>query len=115
MLIQQLHARFSLKDLGQLNYFLGVEATYNETSMQLTQQCYIHDLLYRIGMTNCKPISSLVFYTRQLSRFSGVPMTDFLLYRNIIGYTICINIPCSSSGRNTLNAQTVSKIHRKKK
>lgn len=58
MLIQQLNARFSLKDLGQLNYFLGVKTAYIETSMHLNQQWYIHDLLYCTRMANCKPISS---------------------------------------------------------
>lgn len=36
-IIQSLHSRFMLKDLGKLNYFLGMEASWTATGLLLTQ------------------------------------------------------------------------------
>ena len=43
--IKQLADRFSLKDLGPLNYFLGVEAIFISSGLFLSQRKYIQDLL----------------------------------------------------------------------
>jgi hypothetical protein len=40
-LISALHSSFALKDLGPLHYFLGVEATWYEDGLHLSQQSYI--------------------------------------------------------------------------
>jgi hypothetical protein len=41
------------KDLGRLEYFLALEASYNSTGMQLTQRKYAFDLLHCVNMENC--------------------------------------------------------------
>eukprot|EP00261_Vitis_vinifera_P039100 XP_019080343.1 PREDICTED: uncharacterized protein LOC109123832 [Vitis vinifera] len=53
--IQQLSQRFSLKDLGPLTYFLGVEVTSHTNGLFLNQRKYIVDLLNRTHMTEAKP------------------------------------------------------------
>lgn len=44
--VKSLYSSFSLKDLGQLSYFLGIEVTYNSAGLFLSQQKYIIDLLH---------------------------------------------------------------------
>jgi hypothetical protein len=41
------------KDLGRLEYFLGWEASYNSTGMQLTQRKYAFHILHCVNMDNC--------------------------------------------------------------
>ncbi|KAJ9566142.1 hypothetical protein OSB04_002108 [Centaurea solstitialis] len=84
-LIQKLHARFALKDLGELNYFLGVQAEFTDHGLHLSQERYLLDLLQRTGMSECKPLSSPVSPGRQLSQFSGIPLDDPSLYRGMVG------------------------------
>lgn len=43
-LVTQLTATFSLKDLGDLNYFLGIEVLKNSSGLHLSQSKYISDL-----------------------------------------------------------------------
>ncbi|KAF5780127.1 putative RNA-directed DNA polymerase [Helianthus annuus] len=43
-LIGRLHSQFALKDLGQLSYFLGIQATFSEDVLHLSQQRYLLDL-----------------------------------------------------------------------
>lgn len=58
-LTSQLNARFSLKQQGLLNYFLGIEVkTQPDNSLLLTQSKYVRDLLQKTNMTLAQAISS---------------------------------------------------------
>ncbi|KAJ0787642.1 putative RNA-directed DNA polymerase [Helianthus annuus] len=84
-LIERLHSQFALKDLGALSYFLGVQATFHEDTLHLSQQRYLCDLLQRTGLAECRPLSTPVSSGRQLSRHSGDPLSDPTLYRSTVG------------------------------
>ncbi|KAL5564518.1 hypothetical protein UlMin_027682 [Ulmus minor] len=55
-LITVLNNSFSLKDLGQLNYFLGIEVKTIAEGLHLSQKRYIKDLLIKSKMDNAKPL-----------------------------------------------------------
>ncbi|KAL5554009.1 hypothetical protein UlMin_041410 [Ulmus minor] len=55
-LITVLNNSFSLKDLGQLNYFLGIEVKTTAEGLHLSQKRYIKDLLIKSKMDNAKPL-----------------------------------------------------------
>lgn len=75
-LIIVLHHEFAMKDLGLLNYFLGVEATFANNGLYLSQAKYIHDLLSRSSMLECKPVKSLVPLGAHLSSYDGDSFSD---------------------------------------
>jgi hypothetical protein len=43
--IRQLHSEFTIKDLGSLSYFLGLEATSTSAGLFLSQTKYARDIL----------------------------------------------------------------------
>lgn len=51
--VRGLSTRFSLKDLGPLHYFLGVEVLPSADGIILCQTKYIQDLLSECGMLEC--------------------------------------------------------------
>lgn len=53
----QLDEVFSIKDLGQLNYFLGTEVAKTSEGLVLSQRKYILDILKDNGMLGCKSSS----------------------------------------------------------
>lgn len=56
-LINEFNGRFSLKDLGPLNYSLGIKVSYPPSgSLFLSQGKYIKDLLRRTRMTKANSI-----------------------------------------------------------
>ena len=61
--VQALSAKFSLKDLGNLNYFLGVEVIPHNKGLFLSQHKYISDILSRTNMSGAKDSATLYFYT----------------------------------------------------
>lgn len=85
-LISQLHSNFALKQLGELDYFLGIEVKHiKDGSLLLTQSKYIRDLLERSNMSGAKGISSPMVGGCKLSKHGSDYFTDAKLYRSIVG------------------------------
>ena len=57
-LLCHLKANFAIKDLGSLNFFLGVEVLPNSSGIVLSKKRYIVDLLRKTNMLEAKPVSS---------------------------------------------------------
>jgi histone deacetylase 1/2 len=84
-LITKLDSVFALRDLGRLFYFLGMEVSYNEGSMHLSQTKYTFDLLHRTTMFDTKPAKTPGAVGQNLSRIDGDPMEEVTQYRSIVG------------------------------
>jgi histone deacetylase 1/2 len=86
-LLRDLKEEFALKDLGNLHYFLGIEVKRNKEGITLSQSKYARDILSRVGMTKCKPVTTPLSVTEKLSRFDGSPLgvDDSTKYRSIVG------------------------------
>ncbi|XP_048420288.1 uncharacterized mitochondrial protein AtMg00810-like [Pyrus x bretschneideri] len=84
-LIQRLGTLFSMKDLGTLHYFLGVEVNYYGTAMHLCQSKYALDLLSRTKFTEAKPISTPVSSGQKLSAHWGELYDKPEVYRSVVG------------------------------
>ncbi|PKI49795.1 hypothetical protein CRG98_029844 [Punica granatum] len=76
---------FAMKDPGPLHFFLGMEACKNFTELYLTQSKYIHDILARTSMLECKRISSPVTTGSRLSLHDGCSFKDPSLYISVMG------------------------------
>ena len=84
-LIQDLHNRFALKDLGLVKDFLGFEALHTTTGLHLTQSKYTVDLLTRTNMHSAKPVLTPMSAALKLHAASGPAFSDPTLYRSTIG------------------------------
>ncbi|XP_021992186.1 uncharacterized mitochondrial protein AtMg00810-like [Helianthus annuus] len=82
--VTTLDKEFAIKDLGRLNYFLGLEVTYTSNGLFLNQSKYTMDILTRAKMLDAKPaptpLSSNVSFVT-----AGTPVSDATLYRSIVG------------------------------
>jgi histone deacetylase 1/2 len=84
-LITRLDSVFALRDLGQLSYFLGIEVSYHEGYMHLSQTKYTSDLLHRTTMFNTKAAKTPGAVGQNLSKFDGTPVEEITQYRSIVG------------------------------
>lgn len=80
-----LAAKFYLKDLGELSYFLGMEATRNTDGLHLTQTKYIVDLFRKIKMVYAKPIATPMSSSQSLTLLSGDALPDPSEYHATVG------------------------------
>ena len=58
LFIAKLNSEFALRDLGRLTYFLGIEVSYHENSIHLSQTKYVSNLLHRTKMFDTKPVKT---------------------------------------------------------
>jgi hypothetical protein len=56
--IGKLTHEFSTKDLGSLNYFLGLEAHRTSTGLFLSQAKYAYKILQRAQLVDSKPVGT---------------------------------------------------------
>ena len=70
-LIFHLNKSFSLKDLGELNYFLGIGVKRVAKGFHLSQRKYINDLLKKMKMNNGYPLPTPMVSGLQLSSQKG--------------------------------------------
>lgn len=86
-LLADLKDNFALKDLGDLHYFLGIQVTRTSDDLILSQEKYAADLLSKVGMSNCKPVSTPMSASEKLSVNDGEPLSpeDATKYRSIVG------------------------------
>jgi hypothetical protein len=86
-LLSQLRMEFPVKDLGTLNFFLGIEVKPTQDGIVLAQKKYISDLLTRTNMLQAKGVSTPMATTEKLSRIDGTVLSseDATKYRSVVG------------------------------
>lgn len=57
-IVSRLAAEFSIKDLRQLTFFLGIHVSRSDEGLFLSQQQYVANLLHKENLTNLKAASS---------------------------------------------------------
>ncbi|RVW68219.1 Retrovirus-related Pol polyprotein from transposon RE2 [Vitis vinifera] len=84
-IIQKLGENFSLKDMGNLSFFLGVEVIPTRAGLFLSQHQYICDLLFTTNMLGAKDVSTPLSTTASLKLFDGTAPVDSTDFRRVIG------------------------------
>ncbi|KAK1439791.1 hypothetical protein QVD17_05611 [Tagetes erecta] len=80
-----LDKKFSVKDLGPLKYFLGIEVAKTKDGMVLSQRKYILDILKDCGKLGCKPSSFPIEQGLKLDKGENEPCVDANQYRRLVG------------------------------
>ena len=86
-----LSQNFEMKDLGHLNYFLGLEITSSNDCFYLTQAKYTSDLLPRAGLTDYKIVDTPTELNARLTP-SRELLPDPTLYRQLVGSLVYLTV-----------------------
>jgi hypothetical protein len=84
-IISRLSSEFAMKDLGPLNYFLGIAVTRHDGGLFLSQKKYADEILERAGVSSRKSCPTLVDTKLKLSAKTSTPYEDPSLYRSLSG------------------------------
>ena len=88
---QSLHQKFAIKDLGKLNYFLGIEMATSHKGLFLNQRKYVLDLLREVDMLDCKPVTTPLDCKLKLDT-AGELLTHVSYYQRLVGKLIYLTI-----------------------
>ncbi|KAL0546824.1 hypothetical protein IC582_016742 [Cucumis melo] len=83
---------FEMKDLGSLNYFLGLEVSRRSDGYLLSQTKYASNLLARSGITDSNTSSTPLDPNVHLTPYDGVPLEEVSLYRQLVGSLIYLTV-----------------------
>ncbi|XP_013720479.2 uncharacterized mitochondrial protein AtMg00810-like [Brassica napus] len=84
-IIASLNVEFTMTDLRQLHYFLGITIKYNKANLFLQQKTYAMEILQRANMSECNSCTTPADARGKLSDEGSPPMSDPTLYRSLAG------------------------------
>nr|GEX12560.1 uncharacterized mitochondrial protein AtMg00810-like [Tanacetum cinerariifolium] len=88
----KLHDKFSIKNLGPLNHYLGIEFLRNKTGLAMSQRKYALELLEHAGVLNVKPSAIPINPIVMLNTTDGEPLSDPSKYRTLVGKLLYLTI-----------------------
>nr|XP_016462212.1 PREDICTED: uncharacterized mitochondrial protein AtMg00810-like [Nicotiana tabacum] len=83
--VSSMHSEFSMKDLGPLRYFLGVELVPNSDGLLLLQCKYINDILTRFDLAQTKPVLTLLHSKMGWNSVESQLLDDVSIFRQMVG------------------------------
>jgi hypothetical protein len=95
-IIAQLQSVFAMKDLGDLGFFLGMQAHRDSHGLHIQQSKYIIDLLHKSSMAGAKPYAAPTVSGSKLSASAGDQLSesDTTIYRQVVGALQYCTITC---------------------
>ncbi|XP_071695034.1 uncharacterized mitochondrial protein AtMg00810-like [Rutidosis leptorrhynchoides] len=83
-----LHEEFSIKDLGTLRYFLGIEVTRTSKGLVLSQRKYTLDILEDSSLQGCRPSVFLMEPNLKLDKGEEEEKIDANQNRRLVGHLL---------------------------
>ncbi|XP_019252811.1 PREDICTED: uncharacterized protein LOC109231617 [Nicotiana attenuata] len=80
-----LHDSFKIKDLGRLQYFLGLEILYKDDEVIISQRKFVIDLLKEYNCLSCSSLSSPLDPNVKLKANEGAHLSVPSCYRKLVG------------------------------
>ena len=75
---------FKMRDLGDLNYFLGIKITRRKEVLHMSQGHYLRKVLKKFKMENCAPVKTPVV-SQVFQECQSSNLNDSKPYRALIG------------------------------
>nr|GEV45290.1 uncharacterized mitochondrial protein AtMg00810-like [Tanacetum cinerariifolium] len=89
---QHLNNMFSIKDLGPLHYYLGIEFLRIATGLAMSQRKYALELVTQVGLLDPKPSTIPLDLVLKLTMEGGKPISAPSTYRALVGKLLYLTI-----------------------
>ncbi|CAL1392942.1 unnamed protein product [Linum trigynum] len=97
--------KFSIKDLGVLRYFLGLEVARSPRDIVISERKYVLDILIEVGVLGSRLSAFPVEQNHQLTKPSSDLLVDGSSYQRLIGHLLYLTVshPDITYGVNILS------------
>jgi hypothetical protein len=83
---RELHKRFQMTDLGEVNHILGLRVLRTDKQISIDQKHYVENVLIKFGMDQCYPVSTLMETSLKLLPLQeDEEIIDHAEYRSVVG------------------------------
>jgi hypothetical protein len=83
---------FSIKDLGPIHYYLGIEVLRDSSGLTMSQRKYAIDFLKHVDSLDLKPVATPMDPIVKLNDIDGDLLPDPTQYRTIVGKLLYLTI-----------------------
>ncbi|CAH9050651.1 unnamed protein product [Cuscuta epithymum] len=87
-----LNNKFTIKDIGELKYILGIEIARSNKGINLCQRKYTLDILTEYGYLHSKPYTTPMDSKIKLSKNDGTVLENPKTYRTLIGKLLYLTV-----------------------
>lgn len=104
--VSLLHDKVALKDMGRLNFSLGIEVQHTAQGLCLTQKKYVEEILNKTGMSGASSTPTRLVRTPKFTASNGSSLyEDIHLYCSIVGKLqyLCVTRPDLAFSVNKLS------------
>ena len=84
--------KFTVKDMGELKYILGVNIHHSENGIWIGQRNYTENVLKKFNMDKCKSVSTPVDTTAKLTQTDGNKSVDEQIYQSAVGSLLYLSL-----------------------
>ncbi|KAI3412713.1 uncharacterized protein J3R85_017059 [Psidium guajava] len=89
---RHLQQHFSMKDLGPLRYFLGLEIARSSRGILLSQQKYTADILSRAALSDSRTAATPIELNQKFRPDDGEPLSNVTRYQTLVGSLVYLTI-----------------------
>ena len=83
---ESMKTEFEMTDMGIMHYFLGMEVSFKNGDIVLSQPQYARSLLDKFNLANCTAISTPMEYGLRLSKQDPDDEIDSNIYRRLVSW-----------------------------
>lgn len=83
---------FTIKDLGEADFFLGIQLVHTNGGIWISQQIYITDILQEASMLGAKLVDTLLPTGCKLTQLGGTTLSNPSKYRRLVGRLIYLTV-----------------------
>lgn len=89
---EYLNKKFSIKDLGHIHYFLGIEVARSVSRIVINQRKYAIDIIHEAGLARCKPSVVPMDPKHKFALSTDQLLEDPTPYRRLVGRLIYLTV-----------------------
>lgn len=89
---QFLNTEFTIRDLGEVDYFLSIQLIHTKDGVGVSQRKYIRDILQETNMLDAKPVDTPFVTVCKITKTEGKELSNLSKYKRLVGRLLYLTV-----------------------